>query len=221
MAAATAVAAAFAPLGASTSAVPAAAARPAARQTTFTSRIDAVRVDVLSPFGLVLALGARGDLLWAYPPADGTRYEGVATPDNLARFLGASVAIEDVVHILLGEPPARLPTGRPQIETTPEREYRVTLPIEGGTQTLWFAGDTLEVLRAEESRADGSVLRLAFSDYQNGFPHGLEVRASEGSPVRLDYEVVETNAMLDPQLFAPPPAPRVLPLESARDAEAP
>ena len=44
----------------------------------------------------------------------------------------------------------------------------------------------------------------------------LEVRSRDQSPVQLDYEAVETNVALDPQLFAPPPAPNVLPLESAR-----
>lgn len=189
------------------------------RQAFLVRRPDAVRVDVLSPFGLVLALGARDDLLWAYPPADRIRYEGAATPANLARFLGAAVAIEDIVDILLGTPPVRNPTGRAQIVATPEHEYRVVVPIEAGTQTIWFAGDTLLVLRAEESHADGSIVRLAFGEYENGFPRALEVRTQDGSPVKLDYEAVETNVALDPQLFAPPPAPRVLPLEGARGAE--
>jgi len=186
------------------------------RQAFLVRRPSEVRVDVLSPFGLVLALGARDDLLWAYPPADRTRFEGPATPANMARFLGAPVAIQDIVDILLGVPPARPATGPPQLEATPEREYRVTVPIDGGTQTIWFAGDSLVVVRAEESHADGALLRLAFGDYQNGFPQALEVRSQDQSPVQLDYEAVETNVTLDPQLFAPPPAPKVLPLESAR-----
>ena len=186
------------------------------RQAFLVRRPDAVRVDVLSPFGLVLALGARNDILWAYPPADRVRYEGAATPANLARFLGAPVALEDIVDILLGTPPARKPIGGPRVEATPDHEYRVAVPIEGGTQTIWFAGDTLVVLRAEESHADGSIVRLAFGEYEDGFPRALEVRTQDESPVQLDYEAVETNIMLDPQLFAPPPAPRVLPLESAR-----
>jgi outer membrane lipoprotein-sorting protein len=189
------------------------------RQAFLVRRPDAVRIDVLSPFGLVLALGARDDLMWAYPPADRVRYEGAATPDNLARFLGTPVVIEDIVDILLGTPPVRKATGRAQIESTPEHEYRVALPIEGGTQTIWFAADTLFVVRAEESHADGSIVRLAFGEYQDGFPRALEVRAQDASPVKLDYEAVETNVALDPQLFAPPPALRVLPLESARGAE--
>src|SRR5204863_3513890 len=61
------------------------------REALLVRRPDAVRVDVLSPFGLALAVGVRGDLLWAYPPARGTRYEGPATPANMVRLLGAPI----------------------------------------------------------------------------------------------------------------------------------
>src|SRR5689334_21486946 len=43
------------------------------REAIVVRRPDDVRLDVLSPFGLALAVGVRADLLWAYPPARGTR----------------------------------------------------------------------------------------------------------------------------------------------------
>ena len=186
------------------------------REALLVQRPDAVRVDVLSPFGLVLAFGARGTLLWAYPPSEGTRYEGPATPANLVRFVGAPVAIVDVVDLLLGLPPARAPTGPPVLATTRDGEYQLTVPLAGGAQTIWFAADTLAVRRAEETRDGAVALRVAFDDYRDGFPHSLDIGApASGATARLDYEAVEPNAPLDPALFAPPPAPRVLPLAEA------
>src|SRR5258705_124202 len=84
------------------------------------------------------------------PPARRTRWDGEATPANLTRFLGAPIAVADVVDILLGTPPARTAAGRPTVTTTAEREYRLGVPLADGQQTVWFAGDTLAVVRAEE-----------------------------------------------------------------------
>jgi hypothetical protein len=191
------------------------------REAVLVRRPDAVRIDVLSPFGLALAIGVRGPLLWAYPPAEGTRYEGAATPANLTRFLGAPVAGSDIVDLLLGVPPERQPVGPPALSVTPEREYRVTLPLAGGTQTLWFEGDTLVVRRAEETNGDTVALRVTFDEYQDGFPRALAVEATGGAAARLTYDAVEPNAPVDPALFAPPPARRVLPLDAAPSPERP
>ena len=191
------------------------------REAVIVRRPDQVRIDVLSPFGLALAVGLRGPLLWAYPPAQRTRYEGEASPANLARFLGAPVAGPDVVDLLLGVPPSREPVAPPALDVTDEREYRVMLPLAGGTQTIWFEGDTLLVRRAEET-SDGTVaLRVTFDDYHDGFPYVLDVAAVGGAGARLTYDTVEPNATVDPALFAPPPAARVLPLEAAPSPETP
>jgi hypothetical protein len=185
------------------------------REAILVRRPDAVRIDVLSPFGLALALGLQGPLLWAYPPAQGTRYEGAATPANMARFLGAPVAGPDIVDLLLGVPPARRPIGPPTLDVTRDREYRVTLPLVTGTQTIWFDGDTRVVRRAEETAEGDVALRVTFDDYEDGFPHALAVEAAGGAAARLAYEGVEANAAVDPSAFAPPPASRILPLEAA------
>ena len=190
------------------------------REALLVRRPDAVRVDVLSPFGLALAVGVRGDLLWAYPPARGTRYEGPASPENMVRLLGAPLAVGDVVDVLLGVPPARDPVGPPVLAATREGEYRLVIPLADGAQTIWFAGDTLLVRRAEETRAGGVVLRVAFDDYHDGFPHAVDVSSEGRPPARLAYDAVEPNAALDAALFAPPPAARVLPLDAIPTKEA-
>ena len=186
------------------------------REALLVRRPDCVRVDVLSPLGVAYALGARGTLLWAYPSAEATRYEGRATPANVTRFLGAPIKVADVVDVLLGVPPARASVGPPALETTPAGEYRLTLPLADGVQTLWFDGDTLAVVRAEESHGGAVALRVVFGDYQESFPRSLELEApASGTGVKLLYGAVEPNVPIDPALFDPPPAPRVLPLGAA------
>jgi hypothetical protein len=189
------------------------------REALLVRRPDQVRIDVLSPFGLALAVGIRGGLLWAYPPSEATRYEGAATPESLARFLGAPVAVADVVDVLLGVPPARQPVAPVTLAATREGDYRLTLPLAGGTQTIWFAGDTLAVRRAEEARDGSVVMQVGFDDYRDGFPHLVEVGTAGGAGARLAYDAVEANAPVEPAVFVPPAARRVLPLAAAPRAE--
>jgi hypothetical protein len=128
--------------------------------------------------------------------------------------------VPDVVDVLLGVPPARQPAGKAALATTPDGEYRLTVPFAGGVQTIRFAGDTLNVVGAEEVRPDGTTLRVGFGDYQDGFPHAIEIVGPGSSgEVKLALDAVEPNATLDPALFAPPPAPHVLPLAAALEAE--
>ena len=186
-----------------------------AREAVVVRRPRDVRVDVLSPFGLALALGTNGHVLWAFPPDEGVRYEGPATPDNLSRFLGASVRVEDLVDILLGVPPVRELIGPPVLRRPDQDYYRIDLPHDEGVQALWFASDTLELERAEEWIADRLVLRVAFDDYRDAFPHAIDVAVPPtGVEANLRYVQVERNAVVDGSVFAPPPAPRALPIDS-------
>lgn len=186
------------------------------REALLVARPASARVDVLSPFGVALALGIRDRLLWAYRPSEGTRFEGEATPENLVRFFGAPVGVADVVDVLLGLPPAREPVGPPELRPTRSGEYRLRLPLAAGEQTLWFAGDTLVLLRAEETRPDGPPMRIAFADYRDGFPRAIDLSVpGTTAGARLVYDTVEPNVALADAVFAPPPAKRVLPLEAA------
>ncbi len=192
------------------------------REALLVRRPGAVRVDVLTPFGLALALGARGDLLWAYPPNERTRYEGEASEANLMRLFGVPIRMGDIVDVLLGVPPSRTSVAPPELSLTREGEYRLTLPLDQGAQTIWFAADTLRVVRAEERRDGAVTARVAFSDYSDDFPHALEVEApGRRAAIKLAYDAVERNAAIDPALFEPPPARRVLPLDATAPAPAP
>ena len=186
------------------------------REAVLVRRPDDVRVDVLSPFGLALALGVDGRALWVWPAAQGVRYDGEASPENLARFLGAPITVSDLVDVLMGLPPARTPVAPPVARRTADGEWEVLVPLADGVQTLWFDGATRRLARAAEQRGDGPVLRVGFADYQDGFPRTLEVESPAlSSSAKLAYDAVEVNPVLEDGVFAPPPAPRVVPLEAA------
>jgi hypothetical protein len=132
----------------------------------------------------------------------------------MTRFLGAPVAVTDMVDILLGDPPARTARGPATVEVTREGEYRLTLPLaDGVVQHVWLSADTRAVTRVEEVHDGTVVLAARFGDHEDGFPRTLDVSA-RGAEARLAYDRVEPNAALDDSLFAPPPANRVLPLDA-------
>jgi len=185
-----------------------------AREAVVVERPSAVRVDVLSPFGLALALGTDGETLWVFPPQERLRYEGSATPENLARFLGAAVSSADLVNVLLGMPPQRIPSAPLRSEALADGMVRVVVPFPNGEQRLEFAGRPAYVRRAEETRAGALVMRIDFDDYRDGFPWRMDVRGASGAAASLRYVTIEPNVAVDPAVFRPPPAARVLPLET-------
>lgn len=194
-------------------------ARVWTREAVVVRRPSGVRIDVMSPFGLTLALGTEGSVLWAYRPGDATRYEGPASPANLARFLGTPIVVGDLVDVLLGVPPLRRVIGDPTLELTRDRQYRLDQIVEGGEQRLWFTPDTHLLTRVEEVRDGRVAMQAAFAEYQDGFPRQLELAVpGVGAAVTLVYDTVALNAPIDDALFAPPAATRVLPLDAAGEA---
>jgi hypothetical protein len=185
------------------------------RKAVLVERPDRVRIDVLSPFGLAMALGAHDSRLWVYPVNEAVVYEGPADSQQLARFLGAPLSLPDLVNILLGVPPVRQPSAAPTLERTDDGRYRLTLPLADGAQVLGFAPDTLDLRSVEEVRGGHVVLRVDFDDYDQGFARSVEVEAPLiGASARVAYDAVEQNPSLDPRLFDPPHVPKVLPLEA-------
>lgn len=184
------------------------------RQAMLVRRPSAIRIDVLSPFGLALALGTEGKTLWAFPPQQRVRYEGPASPANFARLLGTPLGVGDLVDVLLGVPPARQTIGEPELARDGE-EYVLTLRYRGGSQIVRFAADTLQMTHVEERRDGAAPLQVTFGDYRDGFARALDLVGEKGVTASIAFDDVEPNAAIDATAFDPPPAPTVLPLERA------
>jgi len=189
-------------------------ARVWTRQAVLVQRPSAIRVDILSPFGLALALGTEGRTLWAFPPQQGVRYEGPASPANLARLLGTPLGVGDLVDVLLGVPPARQAIATPTLDRD-GADNVLTLVYRGGTQVVRFASDTLEMREVDERRDGAAPIRVRFTDYEDGFARALDLDAEGGVTASIAFDEVQPNAPIDASAFLPPAAPRVLPLERA------
>jgi hypothetical protein len=189
-------------------------ARVWTRQAVLVQRPSAIRIDVLSPFGLALALGTEGRTLWAFPPQQGVRYEGPASPANFARLLGTPLGVRDLVDVLLGVPPLRQAIGEPTLERD-GAEYVLTIRYRGGSQIVRFATDSLEMTHLEERPEGASPMQVTFGDYQDGFAHALDLVGEGGVGASIAFDQIERNATIDASAFDPPAAPRVLPLERA------
>ena len=189
-------------------------ARMWTRQAILVQRPSAIRIDVLSPFGLALALGTEGRTLWAFPPQQRVRYEGPASPANFARLLGTPLGVGDLVDVLLGVPPTRQAIAPPTLERD-GGEYVLTVPYRGGSQLVYFTTDTLQMTRVEERRDGAATMHVTFGDYQDGFARALDLVAENGATASIAFDEVERNAAIDASVFDPPAAPRVLPLERA------
>jgi outer membrane lipoprotein-sorting protein len=189
-------------------------ARMWTRQAVLVQRPAAIRIDVLSPFGLALALGTEGKTLWAFPPQQGVRYEGPASPANFARLLGTPLGVADLVDVLLGVAPARQTIGQPELEREGP-DYVLTLRYQGGSQIVRFAADTLQMTRVEERRDGAPPIQVTFGDYRDGFARALDLVGDKGVTASIAFDEVEPNAAIDAGAFEPPAAPKVLPLERA------
>jgi hypothetical protein len=189
-------------------------ARVWTRQALLVQRPAAIRVDVLSPFGLALAFGTEGRTLWAFPPQQGVRYEGPATPANFQRLLGTPLAVADLVDVLLGVPPARHPVETPTLARD-GATWVLTLRYPGGTQAVGFAADSLEMTRVDDRPDVGAAVRVVYADYEDGFARSVDVATEGGETARIAFDEVEANATIDPAVFEGPPASRVLPIDRA------
>lgn len=187
-------------------------ARVWTRQALLVQRPAAVRVDVLSPFGLALAFGTEGRTLWAFPPQQGVRYEGAATPENFQRLVGAPLAVPDMVDVLLGVPPERAPVEPPVLARDGDH-WMLTVRYRDGTQVVAFAGDTLEIASIDERPDGGVAVHVGYGDYERGFARSLELATEGREAIRIAFDEVEPNAIIDPAVFIGPQAPKVLPIE--------
>ena len=159
-------------------------------------RPGAVRIDVMSPFGLALAVGTQHDMLWAYPPSQQVRYEGAATPAQpgaLPRRAGLGGAIWSTSSSAC-RPRASRPVRPSLSRATPSgvllrdacrsTAARRSCPVR--------PAHARPAARRGTPRRRRSRSRVTFTDYQDGFPHGLDVSApGGGSSARLAYDAVE------------------------------
>lgn len=75
-------------------------------QVLLAERPDRLRAETLSPFGSpLLLLATDGEQLGVFLPSRSLFYAGAATPENLSRFVRIPLQLNDLVSVLLYQPP--------------------------------------------------------------------------------------------------------------------
>jgi outer membrane lipoprotein-sorting protein len=182
-----------------------------ARHAVLARRPDHFRLEVLSPFGALAVIATDARELVVYARREAKIYRGPASAGSVATYTQVPVGVDDVTAILLGTPPARAATG-PAIVSRDEQAhaFKLTIPIAGGKELIWFEPETLEPVASETPLADGVRLRVAFGDYKAigslRFPHAIDMRADPGNhAVRVRYASPSLNTEIADTLFSFPP----------------
>lgn len=139
--------------------------RIGANQVLFVEKPDRFRAETLSPFGQpVLFAATDGAQFSVYVPSDKAFYRGDASLHNVQRFIPIPLQIEDLVRIILYDPPL-LPEVHSTLRVEAGQGYRLILDAgEGVRQELLF--DAL--LRLRESayfHQDGLQLLIRYDKF--------------------------------------------------------
>jgi hypothetical protein len=191
--------------------------------TKLRGRIDAgfaapakARLEGLAPFGrpvfVLIADGPRGTLVL---PRD-ERVLADAPPDQIVEALaGVPLAPDALRRAVSG---CGLLTGEPASAQLHANDL-ASVALPDGTAFLRQAGDTWQMAGAVHG-----PLTVAYSDYANGRPSTIRLRAQSGGRVSADLTLrlsqVEINTPLDEKVFQPDIPPRAVPLtlEELRNA---
>jgi outer membrane lipoprotein-sorting protein len=176
-----------------------------AKQIIIAERPDRLRLEVLSPFGIVFVLAADDGTLAAYSREEATVYRGEASAENLARYAGVDLPIRIAVDLLLGTPP--LDRAVEGVVSNSDQGIQLWQTAAGGAQVTWFTA-LLEPIRYEQRDEDGYVrLRATFDDYASvdglRLPMllNLELPASR-ERFEITFRDPEVNPVLARSMFA-------------------
>ena len=129
---------------------------------------DRFRLEILSPLGAVAVVTANARELAVWVRRDHRTYRGPATAASIGAWVGVPLRVADVDAALAGLPPEREATGAATVAYDESAGLvRLHVPIAGGRQDLWYAGDGPNPV-VSETTLDGTkqVLRIAFADYR-------------------------------------------------------
>ncbi|WP_305041926.1 LolA family protein [Geoalkalibacter sp.] len=149
--------------------------RLGANQVLFIEKPDRLRSESLNPFGQpMLSAATDGETFSVYLPGEKSFYRGAATLQNVQRFVPIPLQVEDLVHIILYDPPL-ISYSRADLRSDPARGYslllssgadiRQELLFDGQLrlrEVAYFRGDTLQLqIRYDKfSEARGAVFPL-------------------------------------------------------------
>ncbi len=182
-----------------------------ARHAVLARRPDHFRLEVLSPFGALAVVASDARELVVYARREAKIYRGPATAESVEAYTQVPVPVADVTAILLGLPPERPAAGQASVTRDDAvGSYKLTIPVEGGRELVWFEPETLMPVASEIPLPDGHKLRVAFGEYRAigslRFPHAIDMQVEPGDRLlRVRYESPSVNVPITDTLFSFPP----------------
>ncbi len=175
---------------------------------------DRARVEALTPLGTTALVAAvRGDSLRAHSPVQHAYWTGRATPETLGRLLHVPVSPTLLLRVLAGLPALAVRVDDPRVAVVPDGSAVRVESVEGEHwQRLWTEPDDAAVGRGEVGRASEALFTFTFTERRRieGRDFPFEIRVEEiatRTRVRVQYEDVQLNRPVAPELFdVPPPA---------------
>lgn len=172
-----------------------------------------VRLEALDFFGRPLAvLVCDGERFGLFNAQEGRYYKGPATATNMARLLPIALAPQELVAVMLGQPP-RIPAESEQLSVDrSELAYLLTLKAGNVTQFLRIHPS---YHRVEQSRVVGApTYDVDYEDFKEKggvvFPGKVTLSAkASGTRVELVYKDIKVNGPVDLTLFEVTPPPGV------------
>jgi hypothetical protein len=172
---------------------------------------DRFRLEVLSPLGALAVVTANGHELAVWVRRERRTYRGPTTAASVGAYIGVPLSVADVVAVLLGLPPERRAIAPATVAFDDTAGLiRVHVPIEGGRQDTWYAGDSALPVASETTLADAAqILRVDFSDYRPiagvAMPLDIDMRLDPaGRRVHVRYEPPTVNATVRDEVFTFP-----------------
>ena len=179
-------------------------------QVILAEKPDRLRAETLSPFGSpLLLLAADGDTLGVLLPSQNLYYTGAATPENLGRFVRIPLRLDDLISVLLYQPPMINTRSEEAFELrdggwllvrhgSPHRQELIFNPLRQLVEVSYFDRDNL-------------FLKITYGNFakESGrFPHFFDIEIPEQKTrASLEFSDPVINGELRPGIFQlPPPA---------------
>lgn len=140
-----------------------------------------------------------------FDPRENVFYTGPATPELLGEFLPIALPPEEIVLLLLGQPP--LPRGgEATLEVEPEGVYRIEVRQGGAVHRIRVGTRDLRLLSVEtRGRASLDVSLSGHRPLLPDLPFPTEIDLSERrsrTKLRIRYSSPEVNGVVDPTVFS-------------------
>lgn len=187
-------------------------------QVLLVEKPDRFRVETLSLFGSpLLLLAADGDNLRVLLPSYNRYYTGLATAENLSHFVPIPLKLNDLVSVLLYQPP--LINASQQESFALEKGGWLLVRRDATLRQELVFNDERHLVEVAYLENDSLFLQVNYGQFAQApvrFPHLFEIKLpARETTIRIEFSDLEANGKLRPGVFRidPPSGVTILSLD--------